>query len=162
MSTINFEKSNKLADLDENWYQGVIWVAEYEFEVKIWNFEMADPIWRIKIWKNLMNWRISMRVSFWLPYWIFISHIKFVFSDQSNPLVPIFNEIHSVERPAHFGPTCDFGLHSEGVKFKKKKFKTKFWKVNLAPHTIKYDKNDWANSFIYHNLRLSKYHGPEI
>ena len=49
-------------DLDEYWYQGVIWVAEYEFEVKIWNFVMADPIWRIKIWKNLMNWRISMRV----------------------------------------------------------------------------------------------------
>ena len=62
MASKNFEKSNELADLDENWYQGIIWVAGYEFEVKIKNFEMADPIWRIKIWKNLMNWRISMRV----------------------------------------------------------------------------------------------------
>ena len=35
MATKNFEKSNQLADLDENWYQEVIWVAEYEFEVKI-------------------------------------------------------------------------------------------------------------------------------
>ena len=59
IATKNFEKCNELADLDENWYQGIIWVTEYEFEVKIKNFEMADPIWRIKIWKNLMNQELS-------------------------------------------------------------------------------------------------------
>ena len=35
MATNIFEKFNELADLDENWYRGVIWVAKYEFEVKI-------------------------------------------------------------------------------------------------------------------------------
>ena len=57
---------------------------------------MADPILRIKIWKNLMNWRISMRVGFWSPYWIFISHLKFVFSDSHNPLVPILIQIRQL------------------------------------------------------------------
>ena len=83
-------------DLIENWYQRVIWVAEYQFEVKIWNFEMAGSIWWIKIWKNLMNWRISMRVGSWSPHWIFIFHLKFVFSDPNNPLVPIFIQLRQL------------------------------------------------------------------
>ena len=41
MVIINFEKSNELADLDENWYRGVIWVAEYKFEMG-----NEDLIWR--------------------------------------------------------------------------------------------------------------------
>ena len=41
MATKNFEKSNELVDLDEKWYQGVIWVAEYEFEMG-----NEDLIWR--------------------------------------------------------------------------------------------------------------------
>ena len=94
-----FEKSNEFAGLDENWYQGVIWVVEYEFEGKILNSEMADPIWRIKIWKNIMNWWISMRVGtkgFYgslKTYLMSILNLKFVFSDPNNPLVPIFIQI---------------------------------------------------------------------
>ena len=44
MAIKNVEKSNELADLDENGYQGIIWVAEYEFEARIRNFKMADPM----------------------------------------------------------------------------------------------------------------------
>ena len=64
MVTKHFEKSNELADLDENWYQGVIWVAEYEFEVKIRNLEMADPLVPIfnetrQYIRNFPSWRVS-------------------------------------------------------------------------------------------------------
>ena len=63
---------------------------------------MADPIWRMKIWKNLKNWRISMRVGtkgFFgslKTYLMSIFNLKFIFSDPNNPLVPIFIQIRQL------------------------------------------------------------------
>ena len=63
-----------------------------------------------------MNWRISMKVGtkgFFgtlKMYLMSIFNLKFVFSDPSNPLVPIFNEIHQ------FIMTCIRVIRSEGVK----------------------------------------------
>ena len=93
-----------MTDLIENWYQGVIWVAEYEFEVKILNFQMADLIWRPYILKNSMSWRIWMENgtrglfgSLNINLRLNIS-IRYVFSHPKKSSIPILIEIRQFFR----------------------------------------------------------------
>ena len=41
-------KCKKLIVLYETWYSGIFEIGNYESELKIHNFKMADPIWRIE------------------------------------------------------------------------------------------------------------------
>jgi len=46
----------------ENWYSGVFEITDYESEVKIQEFKIADLIWQTQILKNDAN---LMKMCFW-------------------------------------------------------------------------------------------------
>ena len=45
--------SKKNLDLAKNWYTGFFEVADHDFAIRLSNFIMVNPIWRLKVRKNL-------------------------------------------------------------------------------------------------------------
>ena len=50
-----FLKCEKFFDWDKIYHTGVFGVANYEFELQVQKFKIADPIWQTQIAKRYLN-----------------------------------------------------------------------------------------------------------